>query len=54
MVRSRSQSNVKDIKSRRGRKGTLGRLLYIIYGAVIVLSLLAGLFIGEIYQGYHL
>jgi len=38
MVRSRSQSHVKDIKSRR-----------LIYGAVIVLSLLAGLFLGGIY-----
>ncbi len=49
MVRSRSGSHVKEIKSRRGRKGTLGRFLYLIYGAVMVLSLLAGLFLGGIY-----
>ena len=49
MVRSRSRPQVKEIKSRRRRKGTLRRFLYLVYGAVMVLSLLAGLFLGGIY-----
>jgi penicillin-binding protein 1A len=49
MVRSRNRSHVKEIKSRRGRKGTLGRFLYLLYGTVMVLSLLTGLFLGGVY-----
>lgn len=52
MVRSRSELNAKKIISRRGTQGRFGRFLHLFYGTVIVLSLLAGLFLGGFY--YHL
>jgi penicillin-binding protein 1A len=49
MVRPRNRSHAKEIKSRRVRKGTLGRFLYLFYGTVMVLSLLTGLVLGGAY-----
>ncbi|MBW1678180.1 MAG: penicillin-binding protein 1A [Deltaproteobacteria bacterium] len=49
MTYSRKRSRVKEIRSRRGRKGTLGRFVYLFYGTVMVLSLLTGLFLGGTY-----
>lgn len=49
MIYSRKRSRVKEIRSKRGRKGTLGRFLYLLYGTVMVLSLLTGLFLGGTY-----
>jgi len=49
MARSRDQSDVKEIKSRRGRKGTLGRFFYLFHEPIIILSLLAGLLLGGTY-----
>ena len=40
---------MKEIRSRRGKKGTLQRLLYLFYGTVMTLSLFTGFFIGAIY-----
>jgi penicillin-binding protein 1A len=49
MVHYPNQSDVKEIRSRGGRKGPLGRFLYLFYGALILLSLLTGLFLGGTY-----
>ena len=49
MISSRTRSHAKEIKSRRGRKGILGRFVYLFYGTAMVLSLLTGLFLGGVY-----
>ena len=49
MIRTRNRTHSKEIKSRRGKKLTLRRLLYFFYTTVIIFSLVAGLFIGGMY-----
>jgi len=49
MARSQSRYSIKEIKAKRGKKGILGRFIRLLYGTVIVLSLLAGLFLGGVY-----
>ncbi len=49
MARSKSRSSIKEIRAKRGKKGILGRFIRLLYGTVIVLSLLAGLFLGGVY-----
>ncbi len=49
MVSSGSSNGSKEIRSRRGKRAPLGRLLRLFYGVVIAFSLLAGLFIGGAY-----
>ncbi|MCD6137661.1 MAG: penicillin-binding protein 1A [Deltaproteobacteria bacterium] len=49
MIRFRNRNSAKVIKARRAKKGQWTRVLYYFYGSLIVLSLLAGLFIGGTY-----
>ena len=49
MVRSRKRSNVKEIRTKRGKKGILGRFLYLFFLTVIGCLLLVGLFGGGSY-----
>ncbi len=49
MVRTRNQSRPRDVRSRRGKKGSWGRFVRLFYVTVIVLSLFAGVFMGGSY-----
>ena len=49
MVGSQGQTRTKEIGSGRGKKGGLQRLLHIFYGAILILFVLAGLFVGGAY-----
>ena len=44
MMTSRSPSRSKEIRSRRGKKSVLGRILYLALGAAMVMGLLAVVF----------
>ena len=45
----RSRTQAKAIRARRGKKGSLGRFLALVYATVILVSLLGGLFLGGSY-----
>jgi penicillin-binding protein 1A len=49
MVSSPSQRSARQIKPKRSKAGTLRKLLYLFYGTLIILSIVAGLFLGGAY-----
>ncbi len=49
MARSPSQHSTKEIRSRRGKRAPLQKLLYFLYVTLAVLSVLMGLFVGGMY-----